>query len=75
MGIELGADAHLMCRLWCHRMQYLFDVWLNSGDAFFVFQQSDIDAYREPPELQQLIDRLAGKHKQRALDLRKVVPI
>ena len=75
VGIELGADAHLLCRMWCHRMQYFFDVWLNSGDAFFVFQQSDIDAYREPPELQQLIDRLAGKHKQRALDLRKVVPI
>lgn len=67
-------EAHEICCMWCHRMQYFYDVWQAAGEAFFKFKPADIAAYPEPPEFQALIDRLAGKAKKRAEAIRQVRP-
>ena len=66
VDIGMGTDSNLLCRLWCNRMQNLYDVWLNSGDPSFAPWETDIAACPELPVMQALLDRMSGEASQRA---------
>lgn len=58
------ANAAILARAWCHRMQYFYDLEVVSGGAAYSFAPEDCRAYVEPTELSRLCVDWAGRHKK-----------
>ena len=51
-------DAGVICRSWCHRFQYVYDLERTEPEGqAIVFSARHVDAYEEPPELLILMGR------------------
>ena len=43
--------AGVLCRGWCHKMQYYYDLEQNSGEQYLVFTAEHRNAYQGPTKL------------------------
>ena len=69
------AEASERARYWCHRHQFLFDVWGENGaDPGFRFQEAHLAAYEEPPFAAALHARMGRRGQQRLDGLRALAP-
>ena len=69
------AEASELARYWCHRHQFLFDVWGENGaDPGFRFQEAHLAAYEEPPFAAALHARMGRRGQQRLDGLRALAP-
>ena len=70
-----GEDGALqLARLWCHRMQWLYDKFCQSGDPAFEYTVQALSAYQEPAEAEQLEGDCSAACRTRLLQLRKLRP-
>ena len=69
-------DAVAICRSWCHRFQYFYDLGRTEPEGqAIVFGAGHIAAYAEPPGLVILVGRpgLSDKIVARAAQLRSTL--
>ena len=51
-GTHGPAEAKLLCRCWCHRMQFFYDLELASAEGpALVYSREHVESYVEPTEL------------------------
>jgi hypothetical protein len=67
------ANASLMARAWCSKMQHLLDLSLEGGAGFFPSAE-DVAAWVEPEELTTLYNLQSGPHRARIDALRQLQP-
>ena len=68
-----GVVAGILCRAWCHRMQFFFEKSLAKGDDAADFSEADVAAYAEPTELARLAsDGCPKKVMERVVAIRKI---
>lgn len=56
-------EARTLCYFWCHRMQFIYDIWLETSSSSFAFNfaQADLDSYAEPPDVTKFVDAGAAR--------------
>ena len=56
-------EARTLCYFWCHRMQFIYDIWLETSSSSFAFNfaQADLDSYFEPPDVTKFVDAGAAR--------------
>eukprot|EP00974_Lingulodinium_polyedra_P088330 8564326-Lingulodinium_polyedra.AAC.1 len=52
--------ACAFARLWCGRMQYLYDLWLAADDPRHVFVSADVQAQTESEVWRAAVEALQG---------------
>eukprot|EP00974_Lingulodinium_polyedra_P054037 5196624-Lingulodinium_polyedra.AAC.1 len=64
--------ACALARLWCDRMQYLYDLWLAADDPRHVFAPAVVHAQTETEVWRAAVDALQGtvaKERARGIEL------
>eukprot|EP00974_Lingulodinium_polyedra_P107902 10445198-Lingulodinium_polyedra.AAC.1 len=46
-------EAQALAQGWCHRMEYFFELWTESGDPKYKFTQADKAGYSPPEKVEQ----------------------
>ena len=67
-------DAIVLAQSWCHKMQYLFDLWMSSADANFEYTQAHLDNWEVPEALKKLGLGKKWKGRTRAQDIVQIFP-
>ena len=72
---DCGEHAAItLARAWCSKMQYLFDLWMDSVDPDFSFTQAHVDSWVLPDALKALGVDTKYKGKARAHDILQIFP-
>ena len=66
--------CQLLSAAWAHKMQYYYGVWVASGQARYMFQVADHDAYQEPEHFTALYGALQGQALARVDQIRALKP-
>lgn len=66
--------AALLCRVWCHKMQFLYDVWREAQVGGDVLVAEVLGAYRPPPEAEQLEGMGSSPCARRLGEIMRLIP-
>ncbi len=67
--------ASVLSLAWCHRMQFLYDAYLDTGDSPAPpYSELVAEGYVEPAGFLELLSGLHGRSLQRALAIRAILP-
>ena len=67
--------ASVLSLAWCHRMRFLHDAYLDSGESPAApYSELVAEGYVEPADFMELLSGLHGRNLQRALATRAILP-
>ena len=68
-------EAVMLCSLYCHRMQFFYELWQERGSNMgYKFTDADRASYNEPDRYQDFFGRLTGQIVQKAQKVRRLFP-
>ena len=67
--------AFVLAKTWVEKAQFFFNLWRAQPNRLYAFSDAELRSWVPSPELEQLIERLEGRAKARALDLRNFAPV
>ena len=66
--------ASVLAQAWCHKMEYLFELFIVSGSLHYSYSAADLAAYQEPEECTANVRHLTGNAADRVCLLRELAP-
>ena len=68
--------AHQLCREWCRRAEYFYQIWLETEEAGFEFNQAHADGYEESVEWLDYMISLPAEDAAfaRGMEIRRMAP-
>ena len=66
--------ARVLCRSWCHRMQYFYNLEQEAGGPGFVFTPAMVAGYMEPDELTALVRDGSNPHWFERINVIRTIP-
>ena len=71
-----GVEAAATCaREWCARLQYLLDIFRNSGDPVYHYTDADFDGAPQSPAYRDLVGRAVGSQARRVAGIMDIRPM
>ena len=74
--ISLYGDrlAALLGKAWCHRLQYFYDIYLQSTEVRCRYTHADVEAYEPPADFVEAMGTLQGRQRARATQVNSTLP-
>ena len=74
LGLYGEGNAAVFAKAWCHKMQYLFDLWSLSDGVGYEYTAADFERYVEPDDFSSMAASLTPAGLQRVAQIRNLKP-